>query len=377
VSRGIEGLARRYWRGEARPITHVTLTALTAPLAAAFGAAVRLRNRAFDTGLLRARSAPVPVISVGNLSVGGTGKTPITRWVVERLLARGRRPVVVSRGYGADELALHRRWHPEVRVIANPDRVVAAREAARTGGDVVVLDDGFQHRALARDADLLLLGAGDPFPPRLLPRGPYREPLSAIGRASLVLVTGRGQEPADDPEDVAAEVRRMPRHPPVGTVRLVPVGWRTLAGEPGSPPASDEALLIVASVADPASVLRLVDDARAGERVDGAPSRPESPLGATELVAFPDHHDYGASDVERILNAAKGRRIVTTEKDAVKLIAFPEHFAGALEPRVLALDVVPGVGVERLLDRLLDRALAHGSVPGGTVHGAARPAEEG
>jgi tetraacyldisaccharide 4'-kinase len=364
VSRGLEGVARRYWRGETGSLTHVLLTALSAPLAAGYGAAVRLRNQAFDTGLLRVRSASVPVISVGNLSVGGTGKTPITRWVVERLVARGRQPAVVSRGYGADELALHRRWNPEVPVIANPDRVAAAREAANSGADVVVVDDGFQHRALARDADLLLLGAGDPFPPRLLPRGPYREPLSAIGRASLVLVTGRGHDPDHDPEERATDVRRMPRHPPVGTVRLVPTGWRTLAGDAALPPASGESLLVVASVADPESVERMVAETRTtGDGSGNPPSRRPPSLGPAGLMAFPDHHAYADSDVARILSVASGRRVVTTEKDAVKLAAFASAFADVPEPRVLALDVEPGPGVERLLDRLLDRALARGTPP--------------
>lgn len=351
MSPGIEGLARRFWRGESAWTARIVLTAVTAPAAVLYGAVVRLRNRAFDTGLARVRSAPIPVVSVGNLSVGGTGKTPLTAWIVERLVSRGRRPVVVSRGYGEDELALHRRWNPTVPVVANPDRVAAAREAARLGGDVVVVDDGFQHRALARDADLLLLSAGDPLPARLLPRGPWREPLAELGRASLVLVTGRGAAPDDDLEAMAAEVRRIPRHPPVGTLRLIPGGWRTLSGSEATSPSPSEPLLAVASVADPGSVARLVDEAR---------GRGNEAIGDLELLAFPDHHAYDDADLRRILSRAQGRRIVTTEKDAVKLEAFAERFSGVPEPRVLALSVAPGPGVERLVDRLLDRALARG-----------------
>jgi tetraacyldisaccharide 4'-kinase len=351
----MERSVRRYWQGEAGTVASMLLTAVTAPVASLFGGAVRLRNRAFDTGLLRSSAVPVPVISVGNLSVGGTGKTPVAGWVVDRLLARGLSPAVASRGYGEDELLLHRRWHPGVPLATHPDRVAAALEAAEGGADVVVLDDGFQHRALARDADIVLVSAHDPFPPRLLPRGPWREPLGSLQRASLVLVTGKGEEGVRLGEDLLGVLHRLPRHPPLGRVGILAAGWTTLEGEAASPPAPDEEVLVVASIARPDDLKRMLREAGFG----GGPDAPR-----LELLAFPDHHPYTEAEVGRILRQAGARRILTTEKDAVKMAAFEALRAVLPEPRVLTLRVDPGPGVERLLDRLLDRALARGGTPG-------------
>jgi tetraacyldisaccharide 4'-kinase len=347
----LERGVRRYWKGDAGPLAAPLLTAVTAPLAALFGVAVRLRNRAFDTGLLRSRTVPVPVISVGNLSVGGTGKTPVAGWIVDRLVARGCTPAVVSRGYGEDEIALHRRWHPQVVLTANPDRVAAALEAVDQGADVVVLDDGFQHRALARDADIVLVSAHDPFPPRLLPRGPWREPLGSLQRASLVLVTGKGDEGVRSGEDLLMVLHDLPQHPPLGRVGILASRWTTLGGESAQPPEPGEEVLVVASIAHPQELERMLREAGLG----GGPEGP-----SLALLAYPDHHAYSEAQVGRILERAGGRRIVTTEKDAVKLAAFAPLVEAVPAPRVLTLRVDPAPGVDRLLDRLLDRALARG-----------------
>ncbi len=350
----LHDFVRRFWAGEAGGFAHAVIAATTAPLAALFGVGVRLRNRAYDTGLLPARSVGIPVVSVGNLSVGGSGKTPVTRWIASRLHARGVRPGIVSRGYGADELALHRRWNPELPVVADPDRVLGVAAAAEAGAQVAVLDDGFQHRRLARDADVVLVGARDPFPPRLLPRGPYREPLSALQRASAVLVTARGEGERAAGEALVAALRRLPRHPPVGLLHLVAGGWFRLDGTETAPPDPAESLLVVASVARPQGVERLVREA-----VGAGPG--------IELLSFPDHHPYTAGDLAQVGARAQTRRIVTTEKDAVKLQDLPGHLApGAPEPLVLALAVRPAEGTERIVDRLLDRVL-------GRVLGRAEP----
>lgn len=342
---------QRYWAGKGGWMGRSLLTAVTAPASALFGLGVRLRNRAFDSGLIRIQGVPVPVVSVGNLSVGGTGKTPVVRWLVEVLEGRGYRPGIVSRGYGEDELALHRRWFPDLPVVARADRVEAAREAIAQGADVLVLDDGFQHRYLARDADLVLVGAADPWPPRLLPRGPYREPASALDRASLVLVTARGEADVEPGLARMADLRRHPRYPPLGILPLRPGEWQTLAGQPHPEGPPRGPLLVVASVARPGSVVDLVREAL------GQTLPPEG----VELLAFPDHHPHDAEDVQRILGVAAGRSVVTTEKDAVKLAPFPELAEASVH--VLGLKVAPDPGVDRLLRRLLDRILARGGRP--------------
>jgi tetraacyldisaccharide 4'-kinase len=346
----VEAGVTRYWRGEATPLVRLFLTVVTAPLSLVFGAIVRLRARGFETGLLRAESVPVPVISVGNLSVGGTGKTPVTRWIMERAQALGVRPGVVARGYGEDELALHRRWSSDLPVVADADRVRGAHEAIRGGAELLVLDDGFQHRRLARDADIVLLSAHDPIPFRLLPWGPYRELPDALRRASLVLVTGHGRRASLEGAEGALlhQLRALPQHPPLGELRLVPDRWTDLSGGVVDPPDPAESLVVLSSVARPEEVLRVVRESLAE---DGG----EEEAGPRALRAFPDHYAYSAADVRDLLRWADGRRIVTTEKDAVKLLPFLSLFPAERPPRVLTLRVEPGEGTERLLDRLLYR----------------------
>lgn len=311
------------------------IRALTTPLEWVMRGGVALRNRSFDRGWLRSEAAPIPVVSVGNLSVGGTGKTPVTGWVVRVLLEAGGSPAVVSRGYGQDELSLHRRWNPRVPVIASPRRIEGARRAAREGGDVVVLDDGFQHRALRRDLDLVLVSAEQPASMHLLPRGPYREDLSALGRAHRVLVTRRTASPEEASRRVEV-IQRMHPGLPVHRVLLRPGPWRTLRDGACGPPSGPA--LAVTSIAGPA------DFAAMARIASGHP---------VELVAFPDHHEYRADEVASLAQLAAGRPVVTTEKDAVKLATF----SGLLpDVRVLTLEVVvedDEVGLRAVLEGLL------------------------
>jgi tetraacyldisaccharide 4'-kinase len=318
---------------------------LLAPPALLFGTAVRARNLLFDRGILRAARAPVPVISIGNLTVGGSGKTPVARWILERLVERGRRPGLVARGYGADELELHRRWHPGIPVVRAPRRVDGVREAAERGADVCVLDDGFQHRGLARDLDIVLVAASDPFPPRLLPRGPFREPLAGAQRADLVLVTSRTRAEAERGRELARELSRGGRCPPVYPFPFAAGRWLDLEGRPASPP--DAPTLVVSSVARPDGVATLA--AEAGAEI-------------ADRMPFPDHHAYDARDVARIRRRAEGRLLLTTEKDAVKLRAFgPDLGPG----RVLTMRPTPDPAVVRALERALDEALPGSTVPAG------------
>ncbi len=298
------------------------MTAVTAPLASLYGLGVRGRNLAFDGGFFPQEDAPIPVVSVGNLAVGGTGKTPTTRWVVDLLRAGGSRPAVVSRGYGEDELLLHRRWNPEVPVIRAPRRIQGVREAADRGCDVAVLDDGFQHRWLARELDLVLLSPAHPFPPRVLPRGPYRERLGALRRAHLLLVTAKGEGEMTRARALAETLASIPGLPPAHLLSLLPGAWESLSGAPAPPP--EGPVLVVGSVARPESVRALLE---------------ETGVSCMDVLAFPDHHPYREGDVEEILRRARGRMVVTTEKDAVKLDVFRDRLPSA---RVLTLRVEAG-----------------------------------
>ena len=297
----MEWLARRLWAGELGRWGGA-LSVVTAPLSWAWGGALRVRERRLArSGGTRVEG--VFVVSVGNLAVGGTGKTPIAAWAAE-LLERGGVPTtVVVGGAGQDEALLHQRWKPARPVIVARDRVQGVARARDAGARVVVLDDGFQHRRLRRDVDLVLLSADDPFPGALLPRGPYREPASALARADVVLVTRRSADAATA-RTLAARAEEHAPGAVVAGLRLLGTGWRRLDGGPGAPPAGP--VLAACGIARPDAFRRAV----------------EGLMGSgVELLAFEDHHRYTRADARKLRVRAAGRPIVVTEKDAVKLEA--------------------------------------------------------
>ena len=341
-------LVERLWRAEGG-IGRVLLGALMAPIAAIYGSAVRARNALYRLRLLRSVDPPLPVISIGNLAVGGTGKTPVAGWLVGELERRALSPALVTRGYGEDEILLHRRWNPGTPVLRAPRRIEGVREAVRLGRGVVVLDDGFQHRCLRRSLDIVLLSPAHPLPPRLVPLGPFREPLGALRRADLILVTSKGERERAAAVRLAGELRRAPGLPPVDLYSLVAGGWQGLDGSQASPP--EGPVLAVSSIAEPAAFLQMVE-ACLGE--------------APDAWLFPDHHDYTPQQARRISKRAGGRTVVTTEKDAVKLEAFAE-----LLPPARVLPLVPASGSE-LIERILASLGALG-VPGkGAERGSGR-----
>lgn len=301
MRRRLEGLARRWWAGELG-WAGAALSAVLAPLSWLWAAGTAARNARWD----RRGGAAVEgltVVSVGNLAVGGTGKTPVASWIARRCRALGRTPAILLSGYGRDEELLHRRWTPAIATYADADRVAAARRARTAGADVAILDDGFQHRRLGRAVDLVLLALEDPFPGRTLPRGRYREGPAALARASGVLITRRSGS-AEQARRLADRVEAGHRGLVRGAVWLTAGAWTRLDGTPATPPEAD--VLVVTGVARPREVVRAV-----GACVDGA----------VELLAFPDHHEYAPRDLDGIEAAAAGRPVVVTEKDAVKLEA--------------------------------------------------------
>lgn len=314
---GVEQALRRWWRGDAGAAGAV-LQALAAPAEWAYRGGLALRNRRYD-GRGGIVVHGLRVVSVGNLSLGGTGKTPVAAWAARALAAAGLKPALVARGYGRDELLLHHRWNPDVPVVADPDRVAAARAALAGGAQAVVLDDGFQHRRLARDVDLVLLAAEDTLRGRLLPRGPFREPATALGRSHGVVVTRRTATEAEA-DARAREVAALFPALLVGRVALVPHGWHSLDGAPA--PAPEGPTLAVTAVARPESFAAQL------EAATGAP---------TELLAFPDHHEFTHDDVKAMRARAGERTVVVTEKDAVKLQPHETALGPAL--RVLSLSL--------------------------------------
>lgn len=281
--------------------------ALAVPPSWLYRAIVSVRNAMYDRGVMRVRRSELPVVSVGNVTVGGTGKTPISAYLVGELVASGHRPAVVMRGYGDDELHLHARLNPGIPVITGADRVAGIKAAAKQGADVVVMDDGFQHRRAGRSLDIVLISAEKWRPDlNLLPAGPLREPLSSLRRADLIVVT---QKSASD-DDVAAVVRAIPasRHVSAGVVVAL-LAPRALESAIGSETRalqqlSGERVLAIAGIGDPASFFSQLR--QLGARV-------------TER-RFRDHYQYSAEDARQLVRESAGHKyVVTTEKDAVKL----------------------------------------------------------
>lgn len=287
--------------------------AILSPLSLLFRGGVAVRNQLYDRKLLPIMPSAVPVLSVGNISVGGTGKTPVAAYFVRRLLEQGRMPALVMRGYGADEPDVHRLLNPSVGVYTNPDRVAAIEAAVADGADVIVLDDAFQHRRAGRQVDVVLVSAerwrdGE----QVLPAGSLREPPSALRRAGLVIVT---QKVADRStvDHVLDATRRIAPEVPVASVHLRLDRCAIVPSE-ANPEAREEmislgvladtSVLAIAGIGDPESFFRQLD--AVGATVTRAP--------------FSDHHPYTREDAAHLAELGKDHKyIVSTLKDAVKL----------------------------------------------------------
>lgn len=329
-----------------------------------------MRNAAYDHGMFSVYRPPVPVIAVGNMTAGGTGKTPLVAWLMAYTRGKGMRPVVLSRGYGrrtkgvrivsdgtrlltdategGDEPVQLARSFPDVPVVVGESRREAALEALRRfAPGVFLLDDAFQHRAIARDLNILVVdGSRDLAAEGLLPAGRRREPLRGIGRASVVVFTHT--DPLTGEAAGAATVRTMFRGDILTCTRTI-----------GSFVDSTGA----ASVASQWQGVRCVLVSGIGK-----PDRFERDIRAlgldvAEHVMVPDHHRYDQGDVTTIADAVVrngAQRIVTTEKDMVRLMAVPGAIAAldAKAPVMAALldvQVHPAGVLESHCDRVIGR----------------------
>lgn len=277
-------------------------------LALLYRIGVRLRNTAYEAGVLRVTHAAVPVISVGNIVAGGAGKTPFVRWLVNELVERGRQVAILHGGYGSDEPQLHRKWQPRALVIEERDRVRAARFAQSRGADVIVLDDAFQHRRLARDLDIVLVPV-ETSDRRMLPRGPLREPSGALARADAIVVTRKTGDAARA-QELAAELAQK-HGKPVATVALLPGGLPEVEGP----------VAMVAAIARPDLLLAQLRALN---------------VRVVRALAYPDHHEYTPKDADHISRVIGDLPIVTTEKDIEKLKQiFPASRLWVLEQRLV------------------------------------------
>jgi len=342
------------------------------PLAWLYGFFVAARNLAFDGGLLPQRSVGVPVISVGNMTVGGTGKTPLVEFLVALLLKRGRRVAVVSRGYGrrstgvvivargsgggvlvdaaagGDEPVQIARKFPGATVVVGERRADAADVAVRCGADVIVLDDGFQHRSLRRNLDILVLDARkDIAREPMLPAGRRREWLAGLWRADLLAFSRADEGGAPTwSEGLMKEFAGR-----TCSYRSRITGFAAFDG-------SAKALVsgkafVFSGIGDHASFVQGVKEA--GLHVAGD-------------KRFRDHHNYSSGDVEEVVRraeAAGAATLITTEKDAVRLLAKEgamERIGRGTSPVIALLEVEMREGLHDL-ERAVDRCLESLSDP--------------
>ncbi len=315
---------------------------LLAPIELAFSGIFCAREMLYDAGSLPSHDTALPVVIFCNHKVGGTGKTPVAAWIAHGLVARGAHPAIVLRGYGDDEPLVHQRLNADVPVFTGADRGAVIARAAAAGADVAVLDDGFQHRQVHRDADLVLVSAdqwtGDV---RLLPAGPWREPLDAVRRATLIIVTRKAASDQTVEQVHQRLSRAAPAVPRVG-MRLELGSLLRADGSGVTRPVGDLSgarVHAVVSVGDPRGFVRQLE--QQGGRVTAS--------------IFPDHHPFAEDDMAPIVAAAGASEwVVCTLKDAVKLGPLWPRLGPALWYVSQHVTVERGVGgIERLLDDLV------------------------
>jgi tetraacyldisaccharide 4'-kinase len=317
--------------------------ALLSPVSALFAIIVRVRNAMYDRHIIPVRVPRLPALAVGNLTVGGTGKTPVSSWLATQLQKRGARPAIVLRGYGDDEPLVHERLTPTIPVIVDANRLEAIERAA-TAADVAVLDDAFQHRRVARVADVVLVSADAPkAPERMLPTGPYREPATALRRASLVIVTRKAASVARA-RDVLAQVKGVA--PGVRTAIVYLALDAVCIGE------SDPAPLELLAGRRVLAITGVGNGAAFGEQLAQA--------GATvRMRAYPDHHPFTVADAESLARSLGPDEIaLCTLKDAVKLIPLWPREAGAIGYVSQAVIVEEnGEAIDAILDLAINARL--------------------
>jgi tetraacyldisaccharide 4'-kinase len=326
-----EVLLRRYWEEPDTPV----VTAGLSLLSVGYRMALRLREAAYGVGLLRTGRLPCPVVSMGNITLGGSGKTPMVEVAVRSLRELGALPGVVSRGYGrstrgahvvadrggirlspreaGDEPLLLAERLPGIPVVVGENRFLAGRIAVeRCGATVIVLDDAFQHRILRKDLEVVVVNGRAPWGQgHLFPRGMLREPLSALRRADVVVVTNPPTS-ADVDAATAAVRRHNARAPVLVAAYEVVDALEVRSGRRHSPSELlGRRLLAFAGLGSPRGF---------ADTLEGAGAR------VADMVEFPDHHWFTAGEVAELVahgRALGAEGLITTEKDWVRLRGLP------------------------------------------------------
>ncbi|MCX8011829.1 MAG: tetraacyldisaccharide 4'-kinase [Desulfobacterota bacterium] len=305
---------------------------------------VALRQNAYKSGLLYSEKVALPIVSIGNITVGGTGKTPTAIYLARILQEQGKKVGILARGYkgmasdkvnvvsdgqklylgpreAGDEPFLIAQKLPAVVVLTGKNRLRAAKVAQTNFGvDVAILDDGFQHLCLKRDLDIIIVDGENPWGNNyLLPRGSLREPPTGIKRADIILVN---QKPGIDWMKVEIMIRKFNSTSPIFTLRYIPAELVSLNSQENLPLnyLQGKEINVLAGLARPARFISLLN---------------EMGIKIKDVFLFPDHHFYYSGDLARI---DKNISLVTTEKDGVKLKEL-----NLLDREILVLKIEPRI----------------------------------
>jgi tetraacyldisaccharide 4'-kinase len=299
------------------------------PASLAYGLGVRLRNRMYRSGALKTFEVGAPVISVGNLTTGGTGKTPLVAWLAAKIAASNRSVCILTRGYrrnssgriivsdnqrlladvevaGDEPFLIAQELEGRAAVVCDADRVAAAEWAIENlASEVFILDDAFQHQRIRRDFNILVIDATNPWGNRkLLPAGILREPISQLERADCIVIT-RADEA--EPSGLRAEIEALAKNLPIFTARMKLVQTRSLGLPQIDANLRQDPVAAFCGIGNPNSFFSLL-------RREG--------FDVVHTRAFRDHHRYSQGDIDRLVadaSAGGANALVTTAKDAVKL----------------------------------------------------------
>ena len=323
-------LVRWLWTSR-RPDARLARLALL-PASGLWRGAMAARELAYERGWFGVQDLPLPSVAVGNLTVGGSGKTPVAIWIARHYVSAGLIPGILLRGYGGDEVLVHQHAVPEAQVVADPDRVSGAERALARGAEVLVLDDAYQRLDVRRDLNIAVVSAETTRAVRWsLPAGPWREGLGALDRADAVIVT-RKRATAEAASALAGQLHSRVE----GPIAIAHLGLRYLEG-------------MVSGTRQPAAAL-------AGKRVvaasgiadpDAFVAQTKATGAAVQVATWKDHHDYRDEDVAWLAHAARrADHVVITQKDAVKLRnRWPSSVP---EPLVAMLDLEWEEGGDRI-----------------------------
>jgi tetraacyldisaccharide 4'-kinase len=297
---------------------------LLLPLSWLYGLGSSLRNWLYDVGILSITKVNVPVISVGNLTVGGTGKTPMVEYLIRYFQQHRKNVAVLSRGYkrlskgtitvkaeqkirGSAELLGDEPYQiatkfPTITVVVDAKRVRGAKIAEQHNADVILLDDGFQHRSLHRDLDIVMMGEGAAVPPTaMIPAGMLREPFSSLKRAHVLVSQGKSQKNFFSKPQISISYR--------------PISFKRLEGNSFSlNELREKKFVVLCGIANPESFKKMLQEQR---------------VQVLDWLVFPDHYRYRQSDMETVVALCQkngAELILTTEKDAARLRNTSLHF---------------------------------------------------